>query len=63
MNERKSLIQAVYSVCMAYKSMEIEVQPFAQIVESAAISELDDAIDELCKTLGLNRHFLESNCY
>ena len=61
MNERKSLIQAMYGLCMRYK----EVQDAAQLGEDieAELDGMDDAINELCRTVGLSRKHLEQDCY
>lgn len=60
--ERKSLIQALYSVCMKYKDVEMASTPFTD-KQYGALMELDNAIDDLCRTVGLNRELLEQDCY
>lgn len=61
MNERKSLVQAMYELCVRYK----EVQDAAQLGEDieAELDGMDDAINELCRTVGLSRKYLEQDCY
>lgn len=61
-DERNSLIQSLYGVCMAYKAMQTATQHGDENVE-AALDDMDKAINELCRTVGLNRKFLEQDCY
>lgn len=62
MNERKSLVQAMYGLCMAYKEMEAASEPRTED-EEAALDGMNDAINELCRTVGLSRLHLEQDCY
>lgn len=62
MFERKSLVQAMYELCMAYKEMGAVSEP-RTADEDAALDGMNDAINELCRTVGLSRLHLEQDCY
>lgn len=62
MNERKSLVQALYGLCMAYREMKYASEHRTED-EEAALASLNDSINELCRTVGLSRLHLEQDCY
>ena len=50
-----NLIDAMYSLLRAYNELPVE--------NTDDLLDLDIAIDNLCKTLGISRQHLEQGCY
>ena len=61
MFERKPLIRAMYELCVKFKELE-EAYRLGEDVEGE-IDGVDDAITELCRTVGTKRELLEQDCY
>lgn len=58
-----SLVQAMYRMCLAYKEMESSSTVQVDQELEAALVEMNEALSDICKAIGLTRAFLEKGCY